>query len=146
MNEFHIDRASGTTIFIDVEAGIVQKCKNESERFIKRMDEKYIGNPIQYLIDDIAKAFKGVYMNVRSTEVVDQQRRVSAIESHVTAINSKIQMELRTIHQNTLRADETTKYLKELEVAREKLIVELSGHETILNTIKENVRLLHNLK
>lgn len=143
MNEFHIDRQFGVAIHIDVEAGIVQDCHNESEQFCKVMNEKYQGKTIAFLKTDIARAFEGVYMNVRSTQVCDQAVRVWAVQSRINAINGYIQQKLRVIHQNPERAKEAKAELKELETKRSTLQGELYGQESILETIKENVQKLH---
>ena len=143
MNEFHIDRQFGNTIFIDVEAGIVKDCKNESKRFNDKMNEKYVGKTISFLIKDVGEVFRGVYMNVRSTEVIDQQIHVHACSSRIKHQNSLIQMNLRRTSNYPNEVDELQKLLKGLVEVRDGLSVELSNNEKVLNVIRENVQKLH---
>lgn len=153
---FYIDSANGISIFIDVDGGIVQKCYNESKMFIDRMNELYIGKTISFLREDILEKFKGIYMNVRSIDVVNQIRKIDIIETQIRLNNHLIQSELRNEFHNEstknksdamiIDLNNSKALIQKLTDSRDAMIVDLTEQKDYLNTIKETVESLHGFK
>lgn len=132
MDKFTIDRQSGQLIWIDVENGIVQRCYNESEKFIAKMEENYKGKSISFLKTDFEKRMEGTYHKVRSQDIVDAQHKVTAIESRIK------------VNWNIISSITTPESAKpELKKAIDKLEVELSQARSNLADTRERIKTEH---
>ena len=131
-NEFHIDRAQGTTIYIDVRNGIVMNVQNAEENLNKRLNEMYVGKSISFMKKDFESFMKGIYINVRSTKYTDQLQYINATKSRIN------------FRKNILTSLEVSKEEKEKAESKIQTDTELLyEQEKKLEEIKEEVEKEH---
>jgi len=130
-NEFHIYRAIGVAIHIDVDQGIVTDVRNESPAFNKQMKALYEGKSIAFLKADFEAKMKPSYCNVRSTQWTEHQQRINA--TALTLLSIKHQLRLKPSEEVVI----------ELNANRDKLDILLSEQQQELKAVVEMLAVTH---
>jgi hypothetical protein len=134
---FHIDRASGTTIFIEVKDGVVEDITCGAPKFNAKMKELYMGHTIAFLKHDFETRMSPCYVNVRPDESCGILQRISTAKTALMSLEYALRM-LNKTKQTTEKGLEEAKakrdqYLLKVEehlIAQQKAELELNSFKT----------------
>lgn len=81
---FYVDRQFGCAIWLRVEQGIIKEFTGESEYFLAKLNEHYLGKPIQFFNDDfIGDKMKGTYHCLHSSDLNSALKVIQALDSKI---------------------------------------------------------------
>jgi hypothetical protein len=147
MDKFYIDRAFGVAIWIDVEKGIVQECYNESEKFVAKMNEKYVGKSITFLKEDfIDRAMAGTYHNLVPYPLASLRQEVQAWKSKVKNMYGALALRSKYNYADEEKEKEKQVAIKEIRERINEFEREQYKAEAKLELEEERIFNEHNFK
>ena len=125
--KFLIDRASGTTVWVDVTNGIVENVYGDG-KLTEKMTEEYKGKHITHLKKDFEEKMSITYTSVKPLEVVGVLQKMSLCKSNIRVIKTAME------HPNCLRSEAS----ESLRVQQELLERLLDDVQTAVDKIEKH--------